>query len=218
MPQGPRRGWVRAVFAGLGVVVCAGAIGCTGLDKDKAPPKIGSNVMGKQQQPGPGLPGMQTLPGQPGSGLATTRTPLPGSNNPYAGYGMGAGAGVQQTGSWNTGAGAGNVRPPYSPGTGGAGSGFGTGAGAGTGTGFGPAPGVIPSAAPTGGLGTGNMPSSWGGANHPAAPSLSDVPMPPPPPGSAGAFGSTVTPPGPISPAAGAQTHNLGVGVFGDGR
>ncbi|MBA4063691.1 MAG: hypothetical protein C0501_08260 [Isosphaera sp.] len=56
---------MRAACAGLGAVLCAGAVGCNTVDKD-APPKLGGPQTGKQV--GPGLPGTPTLPGSQGVG------------------------------------------------------------------------------------------------------------------------------------------------------
>ena len=79
MSQGPRRGWVRAVFTGIAAVLCAGAIGCTDLDKPKDT-KLGANA----KQPGPGLPGTARLPGAAGAGVNATGL---GQSNQFQGMG-----------------------------------------------------------------------------------------------------------------------------------
>ena len=112
MPQGPRRGWVRAAFTGLGVVLCTGLVGCMNGDKDKFPPKIGTNT----KQPGPGCR-ISVIPGQPepavlsSDGATGTNTFQPtgglGANtgrmgtvpnnsltNPAGGFGAGGAGGV----------------------------------------------------------------------------------------------------------------------------
>ncbi len=68
MPQGLRIGWVRTVFASLGVTLCVGLFGCDSTDKPK-------DSMATKQ-PGTGLPGTPTLQPSPyGSSTSTTRPP-----------------------------------------------------------------------------------------------------------------------------------------------
>ena len=150
MSQGPRGGWVRRLFAGLGMMLVVTVMGCTDIDK----PKMGTNT----KQPGPGLPGTARLPGQPGvggvsgqSGLGGTMQPMGNTGTPVGrsgatGYSTGAntnfGTGttgnsiVPSVGPYN------NYQPtgtgPVSP----AGSGLGAGSPAGAGTGYATPPGL----------------------------------------------------------------------------
>ena len=170
MSQG-RGGWVRTVIGGIAVVLCAGAIGCTDVDKPKD--KLGLN----SKQPGPGLPGTPRLQGTPGSGLGTAGQPgafnnmsngvQPGGVGTPAGrggsaFGTPAGSNIGSGSGSNFGAGSpnGSMIPPVGP----AGSG-----------GY---------AAPAGGYGSGSANGGYGGATSPPAPNLTDVPVPPSPPGS----------------------------------
>ena len=190
MSQGPRGGWVRAVFAGVGVMFCAGLVGCTGLDKPKD--KQATNT----KQPGAGLPGTPRLPGAPGTGVAGA-----------AGTGAGMG-GLQPIGgtNYNT-VGTGGRTP--------GGTGFSTTGGPGmpavSGTSYptGPAGGssVAPPVGPAG-AGAGAS-GTWGGSAaggassgsgfSPPNPQLTDFPVPPSAP-DAGSRGGPVVPPGPVSP------------------
>lgn len=199
MAQGPRRGWVRAAFTGLGALLCAGAIGCTGLDKP-VPPKIGANTGtgANGKQIGPGLPGTPMLPGSPGMGAS--RTPQPGFGNPAAGVG---GSGVMQTGGTNypatgTPTGGGFNSPAGRQPAGG----YNPNVGGGTGAGYPPVGGssLVPSAGPIGGSGGfGGSPQGYNntGAFNPPA-DLSLQPIPPNPPG--GDRYNVGTPGGPILP------------------
>jgi hypothetical protein len=80
MTQGPRRGWVRAAFTGLGVVLCAGLVGCMNGDKEKGfPPRIGAN---SKQTPMITNTSTPRIPGQPGSGgVGLGPTGQPGQPN-----------------------------------------------------------------------------------------------------------------------------------------
>lgn len=191
MPQGTRGVWGRAASMGLGALLCAGAVGCMGTDKDRMPPpRIGANNTGKSVTPG--LPGTPMLPGS--SGVSATKSTQPGTTggNPYAGYGSG---GIQQTGGFATGAGTGatpggrTVVQPSGP----------TGAGAGSGYVIPPvAPGAAPPTAGFGGMPAPAMDypngQGRGGSFNPPAPGLSDIgPIPPSPPGQV-ASGSNYSP------------------------
>jgi hypothetical protein len=112
MPQGPRRGWVRAAFTGLGVVLCTGLVGCMNSDKDKFPPRIGTNT----KQPGP-MPNAPRIPGQPGSGgVGLGPAGQPGTNTfqPTGGFGANTGrmGGVPNTGPTNPAGGFGGSGAP----------------------------------------------------------------------------------------------------------
>src|SRR5262249_40809962 len=139
MSQGPRGGWVRVVFAGVGALVFAGALGCMNTDKPKGDTKPATNT----KQPTPGLPGTPTLPGTPGSGGGMTKTgqqPYNPSGPTGTASGLGTGptgfqqpgfqqpgfqqTGFQQTGFQQTGGFAGTPtsrttgQPTYNTGTG----------------------------------------------------------------------------------------------------
>ena len=120
MSHGTRGGLVHTLFAGLGMVVCVSVIGCTDIDKPKD--KVGT------KQPGPGLPGLPRLQGQPGSGLGATGTGQPGALS--GGNGLATPMGVTGSpvgrspssgsavgGSTNFGTGTGNNQyiPPVGP-------------------------------------------------------------------------------------------------------
>jgi hypothetical protein len=62
MPQGLRRRLVRSAIVGFGITLVCGTSGCLGTDKPNHP---ASKLLGKTQQPGPGLPGTPILPGTP---------------------------------------------------------------------------------------------------------------------------------------------------------
>lgn len=199
MTQGPRGGWVRVVFAGVGAVFCFGVIGCLGTDKPKDMSKLPTNT----KQPGPGLPGTPMLPGSQGMGAGNTKF----GQQPLNQYQYGP----SQTGT-SSGLGSGSIQPT---------SGFGslppTGQynrqptnAAGTGLGAG---GIAPSVAPVGssyqqGMGSGGSPSpNWGSPTGGAAADpyrrsdtpqvpLTDIYPPAPPGGGAGG----IAPAGPIAP------------------
>jgi hypothetical protein len=119
------------VFTGLGIVLCTGLVGCMNSDKDKLPSKIGANT----KPAPPGLPGLNRIPGQPGSGGVGVNNlggqPTGGGFQPAGNFG--AGAGRQPTfNTTGTGFGSGsNVVPSMNPGhqpLSTTGSGFGGGA------------------------------------------------------------------------------------------
>ena len=202
MPRGPR-GWVRAVCAGVGAVLCAGAIGCNGMDKPKDTKQaINTKV---------GLPGTPTLP-QTGTGVAGARF----GQQPTGQFNGMGNTGIQQTGGVAYPPQRQFGQPNYNTGVGTGGSGFGVGGTGGAGG------SVIPPVGPAGagyqnpypqpGAGGGmpqpgftgvNTPGAGttgaGFASNPPAPSFSD-PFPPAPPG-----GGSVSVPGtaamPLSPA-----------------
>jgi hypothetical protein len=169
MPQGPRRGWVRAVFTGLGVVLCTGLVGCMNSDKDRViPSKIGNTKPAP-----PGLPGLNRIPGPPGSGgVGVNGQPTNGGFQPTGGFGSVTG------------------RQPNSN--------IGV-SGAGLGAGPGIVPSMNPGFQPTSGSGFSSMPQpNLGGAsatggyptggsaypnNPPAVGNLDLGPIPPGPPG-----------------------------------
>jgi hypothetical protein len=127
---------VRAACAGLGAVLCAGAVGCNTTEKDKPAP---FGVPANMKQVDPGLPGTPKLPGAP-SGLGTqgsqglgtlNRTPTGtgpsfGTGGPAGTFGTGAppagGVGAGQPGGRAgapgtvTGAGGSTMIPSMGPG------------------------------------------------------------------------------------------------------
>jgi hypothetical protein len=116
MSQGKRGGWVRKFFAGLGVVVCVSVLGCNDLDKPK-------QVTGTKQ-PGTGLPGLPSLPGQRGSGVpAPGQSGATGGVQPMGSFGAAASrapaSGSSPTGnsSFGTGANGNQLIPPVTPNT-----------------------------------------------------------------------------------------------------
>src|SRR5262245_36046751 len=99
MAQGPRGGLVRAAFAGLGAVLCAGVLGCMNTDKAPVPNKYGTSINGTNNKAvTPGLQGAKSLPGQPGSGGVGLNN-QPGGGNPAAGMG----SGLQPAGGFGSG-------------------------------------------------------------------------------------------------------------------
>ncbi len=182
MSQGPRRGWVRAVFTGIAAVLCAGAIGCTDLDKPKDT-KLGANA----KQPGPGLPGTARLPGAAGSGVGAA-----GMGQPSQFQGIGNGA--QPIGGVNRAAGGSGFAAP-----GGTGAGMQPGAGSNQ-YGTVPSAGPIGAGVPTYSAGPNAYAPPAGGAPAYALQPLGDPGLAPPP--APGGVGGPVAPPvgGPVSP------------------
>jgi hypothetical protein len=127
MSQGPRRGWVRAVFTGLGIIVCTGLVGCWSADKDKdsIPQKYGSNT----KQVGAGLPNTPRIPGMPGSGgIGVNGQPTNNGLQPAGGFNAGGRTMGGTNFNTNPGAGLGSgagVVVPGGPGASSSGSNFG---------------------------------------------------------------------------------------------
>ena len=193
MPQGVRGWCIRAMHTGLGVVLCAGAIGCMNTDKDRMPPpKIGANGP-KGNSPPPGFPGIQPIPGSTPVGTNTRQAP-PGFNTPNPATGMGS---VQPAG-FATGVGVPQARagaqPPVQPAN------------------FNQPQPIVPSAGPSSFTGTQLPPPNSGyinpqsNAGGPPPVNLDPALLPPAPPGNVTSNSNfapvTVNPPQPLQPIA----------------
>ena len=190
MSQGPRRGWLRTLLTGLGVVLCTGLVGCMNSDKDKNQQRFGTNT----RQTTTGLPGTRPLPGQAGSGGVGLQNPsFNGGTTSSIGTGGQPNRAFGTQGMGNTvpaqglGLGSNAVVPSVGPGGGQyvpvSGSNFGSG---------------MPQSpqSPAGNMSSGSAyPRGTGYLNDPAAPALTNPGLAPPVPRGSSMSGSDVVAP-----------------------